>query len=81
MDNRELATLILSAAIAVAIAVFATRNRGARKSLTGVFAALFAPKVIGPILGFAAWVFALTLWRRKSACGMTASSFLPPCGR
>jgi hypothetical protein len=65
MNNRELATLILAALIAVAIAAFATRDRGARKSLRGVFAALFAPKVIGPILGFGAWVFALTALAKK----------------
>ncbi len=65
MDNREFATLILSAVMAVAIAAFAMRNRGTRKSLIGVFAALSAPKVIGPILGFGVWVFALVTLAKK----------------
>jgi hypothetical protein len=61
LNNRELATLILAGAIVLAIGFFAARNRSFRASLKGVVKALFAIKVLTPILALVGWVIGLAL--------------------
>lgn len=65
MNNRELATLIIAGAIAFSIGFYATRNRSFRASLKGVIDALFAIKVLIPVLALAGWVLGLVLLAKR----------------
>lgn len=66
MNNRELATLIIAGVIALAIGVYATRSKSFRASLKVVIDALFAIKVLIPILAFVGWVFGLVLLAKRA---------------
>ncbi len=75
LDNRELATIILTGAFVLWVAWFAAKNSDGRRSMRDIGGILLGPKLLVPLVSYVAWVAMLAVGAEQIGLWTAGLSF------